>query len=100
MPKYKSDPGKECCGGHCHEALDARQLGPEAAELAKMFNSVNDSLVAALEMRHRILDTIHRNSAKSAELKEKMDKVVGAQHPVLVQFVFGDGASSCGKHEH
>ena len=103
MPKCKSDSGKECCGGRCHESADAKPLGPEAVELAKMFKAVNENLMAALQTRQKIIETVHMRSKQSPEMKAKVDKVIGAQHPVLVQFVFGldSGCSSesCG-HKH
>lgn len=100
MSKCKSDPKKECCGGHCHDA-DLVPLGPEAIELAKMFKSLNENLIAALQTRQKIIETIHSRSKQSPEMKAKVDRVVGAQHPVLVQFVFESGCSSesCG-HKH
>lgn len=82
----------ECCGGcHGHEApkdIDVEALGPEAMELAKMFEKVNDSLVTALKTRQMILALLHENG-KNSELKEKLDKVIESRHPVLIQFVFG-----------
>ncbi|MEW6722771.1 MAG: hypothetical protein AB1324_05915, partial [Candidatus Micrarchaeota archaeon] len=62
--------------------------GPEAEELAKLFDSVNDNLVAALKSRKEILEMLHKNSV-SPEMKEKMEKVLRSRHPVLIQFVFG-----------
>jgi hypothetical protein len=86
----------ECDGGcahdhhghHDHKELDVKSLGPEAVELAKMFDEINDHLVGALKTRKRILEMLHTKSAESPEMKEKLDKVVSTRHLVLVQFVF------------
>lgn len=80
-----------CCGGCSHGELDAKALGPEAVELDRLFREVNDGLVGALKSRALILQLLHEKGA-SDELKEKLDKVVSAQHPVLLQFVFGQEA--------
>lgn len=82
----------ECCGGchHDHEAppeIDVEALGPEAVELAKMFQDVNDGLVGALKARQGILEMLHEKG-KAPELKAKLEKVVESRHPVLIQFVF------------
>ncbi len=82
----------ECCGG-CRgqghsEDIDVDALGPEAVELAKMFQEVNDSLVSALKARQKILAMLHEK-AEDAKLKGKLDKVIETRHPVLIQFVFG-----------
>lgn len=83
----------ECCGG-CHnhdeapQEIDVKALGPEAIELAKLFEDVNDSLVGALKTRARILALLHEKS-QSPEVKGKLAKVVESRHPVLLQFVFG-----------
>ncbi|MFH0737598.1 MAG: hypothetical protein V1827_03505 [Candidatus Micrarchaeota archaeon] len=94
MGDHCTGEGKEggCCG-NCHdrhEEVDVTSLGPEAIEVAKMFQEINDNLVNALKMRAKILQTLHENSSKSPELKEKMAKVVESRHPVLKQFVFQD----------
>jgi len=102
MPKCKSDSEKECCGGHCHD-VDTKPLGPEAVELAKMFKAVNENLTSALQMRQKIIETVHMRSKQSPEMKAKVDKVICAQHPVLVQFVFGlesDCSSASCNHKH
>jgi hypothetical protein len=83
----------ECCGGcHNHDdappEIDVKALGPEAIELAKLFEDVNDSLVGALRTRARILELLHEKS-QSPEMKEKLAKVIESRHPVLLQFVFG-----------
>jgi len=82
----------ECDGGcahdHFHAAIDVKSLGPEAVELAKMFEDVNNHLVGALKARRKILETLHKYASQSQEMKEKMDKVVESRHPVLIQFVF------------
>jgi len=83
----------ECCGG-CHgrhgapEEVDVKALGPEAVELARMFEQVNDNLVGALKARQGILELLHEK-AKTPAMKEKLDKVIDSRHPVLLQFVFG-----------
>jgi len=69
--------------------VDVESLGPEAVELAKKFDKVNDNLINALQTRKEILEMLHEKAAKSPEMKEKMDKVVRSRHPVLLQFVFG-----------
>ena len=89
--KGKSE--SECCGGCSghHDApkdIDVKALGPEAVELAKMFEDVNDNLVGALKTRARILEMLHEKS-KSPGMKAKLDKVIESRHPVLIQFVFG-----------
>ncbi len=82
--------GGGCCGGcGSHEEVDVSALGPEAVELAKKFDQVNDSLISALKARKEILEMLHEKASQSAEMKEKMDKVISSRHPVLVQFVFG-----------
>ncbi|MEW6749053.1 MAG: hypothetical protein AB1295_05080 [Candidatus Micrarchaeota archaeon] len=89
--KGKGESG-ECCGGcHHHEEVDVSSLGPEAMELAKKFEKVNDGLVSALQARQEILHMLHEKAAESPEMKEKMDKVIHSRHPVLLQFVFGSG---------
>jgi len=75
----------ECDGGCAHEHVDVKSLGPEAIELAAMFDSVNDHLVGALKTKKRILEKL--NSASPDE-KEKLEKVLSSRHPVLLQFVF------------
>ncbi|MFN7990971.1 MAG: hypothetical protein U0R44_02315 [Candidatus Micrarchaeia archaeon] len=88
-----SDKGEKECGGHAcgccsgHAEIDVSTLGPEAVELAKKFEMVNDNLVSALKARKDILEMVH--TAKSPEIKEKLDKVLTSRHPVLIQFVFG-----------
>ncbi len=86
----KGKPEGECCGG-CHghhEEIDVSSLGPEAVELARKFDRVNEGLVGALKARQEILEMLHAEASKSPELKDKFDKVIGSRHPVLVQFVF------------
>jgi len=89
--KGKSE--EECCGG-CHNhhdappEIDVKALGPEAVELANMFEDVNDGLIGALKARQKILELLHEK-VKSPQMKEKLDKVVESRHPVLLQFVFG-----------
>lgn len=89
----KGKSKEECCGG-CHghhEAppeIDVKSLGPEAVELARMFQEVNDGLVGALKARQGIIEMLHEKG-KSPELKAKLEKVVESRHPVLLQFVFG-----------
>ncbi len=91
----KGKPEGECCGGcsghageHVQE-IDVSALGPEAVELAKLFDDVNSNLVSALKARARILQLVHEKSAQSPEMKEKIDKVLSSRHPVLMQFIFG-----------
>jgi hypothetical protein len=90
----KGKPESECCGA-CnshHEPLneiDVLSLGPEAVELAKMFDEVSANLTNALKTRARILQMVHEKSAESPQMKENLDKVLGSRHPVLIQFVFG-----------
>ena len=76
-----------CC--HSHEKVDIKYLGPEAVELAGMFEDINGHLVAALKTRKKILEKLHAE-CKDPALREKYDKVVNSCHPVLIQFVFGD----------
>jgi hypothetical protein len=83
----------ECCGGchgrhEAHEEIDVKALGPEAVQLAKMFEEVNDGLVGALKARQGIIELLHEK-AKTPEMKKKLDKVIESRHPVLLQFVFG-----------
>jgi hypothetical protein len=81
----------DCCGG-CHEPaeeINLKELGPEAEELAGMFDEVNDHLNEALKARHKILETVHAKASESPEMKEKLEKVIKSRHPVLIQFVFG-----------
>ncbi len=83
---------EECCGGcNCEapEEIDLKELGPEAEELAGMFDDVNEHLNEALKARHKILETVHAKASESPEMKEKMEKVIKSRHPVLIQFVFG-----------
>ncbi len=75
---------------HHHEKIDIKSLGPDAVELANMFEDINGHLVAALQTRKKILEKLH-NDCKQQELREKYDAVIGNLHPVLIQFVFGDG---------
>ncbi len=82
------------CGGHgcgccAHEAVDVKSLGPEAVELANLFDQVNDNLVSALKARKQILEMVHTKASQSPDMKEKIDKVLSSRHPVLMQFVFG-----------
>lgn len=83
----------KCCGG-CHnhrdapKEIDVKALGPEAVELANMFEDVNDGLIGALKARQKILELLHEK-AKSPQMKEKLDQVIESRHPVLIQFVFG-----------
>lgn len=93
------DEESECCedeGGCCEgcncepaEEIDLKALGPEAEELAGMFEDVNEHLNEALKARHKILETVHAKASESPEMKEKMEKVIKSRHPVLIQFVFG-----------
>lgn len=80
----------ECgCGdAHVHD-LDIAALGPEAVELARLFDEVNSHLVSALKTRRQILEILHKRNAESGQMKKKMDKVLSTRHPVLMQFVFG-----------
>jgi arsenate reductase-like glutaredoxin family protein len=92
------------CEGECvHEhhsthnprskKIDLKSLGPEATELAQMFNEINDHLISALKTRKKILEKLHKHAADSPKMKEKIDKVLASRHPVLLQFVFGEGSS-------
>ena len=72
-----------------HEEVDVSSLGPEAVELAKKFEKVNENLVNALQARKEIHEMLHEKSTESPEMKEKMEKVIKSRHPVLLQFVFG-----------
>ena len=75
-------------GGCCrHQEMDS--LGPEAVEIANLFEQVNGHLTSALSLRRQILETLHQKIGESPEMKEKMDKLIGSMHPVLVQFIFG-----------
>ncbi len=86
----ESDCGGCCSGCSCSpEPVNMEELGPEAVELDRMFRDVDSHLVSALKARKTILETLQKRAAESPEMKEKMDKVLGAQHPVLIQFVFG-----------
>ncbi len=80
--------GDHSCGCCSHEEIDVSKLGPEAVELAKKFDQVNDNLISALKARKEILESVHKMSA-DPEMREKVDKVLGSRHPVLIQFVFG-----------
>jgi hypothetical protein len=73
----------ECDGGCAH--VDVKSLGPDAVELAGMFDEVNDHLVGALKAKKKILEKLN---AASPDVKEKMEKVLSSRHPVLLQFVF------------
>ncbi len=73
----------ECDGGCAH--VDIKSLGPEAIELAAMFQEVNDHLVGALKAKKRILEKMQTASPQE---KEKLEKVLSSRHPVLLQFVF------------
>jgi len=83
------------CGGGCSgcscggAAVDVESLGAEAVEVDKLFKEVDNHLVNALVARKKILETLEARSKESPEMKEKMDLVLSAQHPVLIQFVFG-----------
>ena len=77
----------ECDGGCAHE-LDVASLGPGAVEIAALFDEINTHLVGALKARKKVLEILHKRSSESADMKDKMDKVVASRHPVLVQFVF------------
>lgn len=81
----KSEGSCGCCCSN--QEIDISSLGPEAVELAKMFDEVNDNLINALKARKQILELVH--SQQSPEMKEKIDKVLSSRHPVLIQFVFG-----------
>ncbi len=86
-----SDKEGECggCGCCAHEEIDVKALGPEAVELADLFDQVNDNLVSALKARKQILEMVHTKASQSPAMKEKIDKVLASRHPVLMQFVFG-----------
>lgn len=86
--KEEADCGGHSCGCCAHEDVDLKALGPEAEELAKKFDDVNEGLVNALKARKEILELLHQ-SAQSPGMKEKFDKVLASRHPVLIQFVFG-----------
>jgi arsenate reductase-like glutaredoxin family protein len=78
-----------CCG-KCHqEEVNLKELGPEAEELAKMFDEVGANLESALRKRKQILEKIDERSSESPEMKEKMEKVLRSRDPVLIQFVLG-----------
>ncbi|MBI5223198.1 hypothetical protein HY990_02125 [Candidatus Micrarchaeota archaeon] len=79
--------GGGCCGGP-RETIDISSLGKEAVEMDNMFKDVNTHLSNALKSRRSILEALHAYS-KDEVLKAKMDKVLSAQHPVLIQFVLG-----------
>ncbi len=89
----KADSKNDECGGHCGcckmEETDLSSLGPEAIELAKLFEDVNSNLITALKIRKQILEMVHSKSAESDDMKEKISQVVNSRHPVLLQFVFG-----------
>ncbi len=89
----KDEAGEgECCSDcNCEpvEEIDLKELGPEAEELGKMFEDVNEHLNEALKARHKILETVHAKASESEEMKEKFEKVIKSRHPVLIQFVFG-----------
>jgi hypothetical protein len=81
----------DCGDEHSHDhgnKIDIKSLGPEAMELAQMFEEINSHLIAALKARKKILETLHMRAAQSDAMKGRMDKVLSAQHPVLIQFVF------------
>ncbi len=68
--------------------IDISKLGPEAVALDKLFGEMNEHLISALKVRKSILETLH--SHPSEETKEKLERVIEAQHPALRQFVFGN----------
>jgi hypothetical protein len=83
--------GHGSSGGCCqtHEKIDIKSLGPQAVELAGMFEEINDHLVAALKTRKKIIEKLHVE-CKDQGVREKYDVVLNNCHPVLIQFVFGD----------
>jgi hypothetical protein len=86
-----SDKDGCCSGCDCEpaEEIDVKALGPEAEELAALFEDVNEHLNEALKARHKILESVHAKAAESPEMKENLEKVIKSRHPVLIQFVFG-----------
>ena len=86
--KEKGECEGDCAHDHKIKEIDVKSLGPEAEELAKMFDSINDDLVSALKTKKKILEKLHKHAVESPNMKEKMDKVLASRNPVLLQFVF------------
>ena len=85
--KSCADESDSCCSGKgcCSEIpkLDISSLSSDAKNLNSKFESVQNHLEEALNLKREIITLLHKNQDK----KEEFEKVLRSQHPVILQFV-------------